>query len=131
MFLSKTVNCHRGPRIGNICSSKTEVRVLVSSYLFCHQWIHLILILKHLADSNCHLLFLSTPKNPVFKYFLCPGVGGAGTGLVYGYRGDDLNTTEDQEEKISGDEDSKESNSVSMDLFGWFLFLLHIHRSFK
>ncbi|XP_008312939.1 SAP30-binding protein isoform X2 [Cynoglossus semilaevis] len=37
--------------------------------------------------------------------------GGAGTGLVYGYRGDDLNTTEDQEEKISGDEDSKESNS--------------------
>ncbi|XP_074519658.1 SAP30-binding protein isoform X4 [Halichoeres trimaculatus] len=32
-------------------------------------------------------------------------------GLVYGYGDDDLNRTEDVEDKVSGDEDSRESNS--------------------
>ncbi|XP_059180671.1 SAP30-binding protein isoform X4 [Centropristis striata] len=36
--------------------------------------------------------------------------GGRG-GLVYGYEDDDLNRTEDAEDKVSADEDSRESNS--------------------
>ncbi|XP_038591368.1 SAP30-binding protein isoform X2 [Micropterus salmoides] len=39
------------------------------------------------------------------------GGGGSGGGLVYSYGDDDLNRTEDVEEKGSGDEDSRESNS--------------------
>ncbi|XP_034426588.1 SAP30-binding protein [Hippoglossus hippoglossus] len=37
--------------------------------------------------------------------------GGHAVGLVYGYGDDDLNRTEDIEDKISRDEDSRESNS--------------------
>ncbi|XP_026207151.1 SAP30-binding protein isoform X2 [Anabas testudineus] len=37
--------------------------------------------------------------------------GGHGSGLVYGYDEDDLNRTEDADDKVSGDEDSRESNS--------------------
>ncbi|XP_078019580.1 SAP30-binding protein isoform X2 [Epinephelus lanceolatus] len=39
--------------------------------------------------------------------------GGRGSGLVYGYGDDDLNRTEDADDKVSGDEDSRESNSIS------------------
>ncbi|XP_062234935.1 SAP30-binding protein isoform X3 [Platichthys flesus] len=38
-------------------------------------------------------------------------IGGPGVALVYGYGDDDLNRTEDIEDKISRDEDSRESNS--------------------
>uniref|UniRef100_A0A3B4UDX6 SAP30 binding protein n=1 Tax=Seriola dumerili TaxID=41447 RepID=A0A3B4UDX6_SERDU len=38
--------------------------------------------------------------------------GGRGGGLVYSYDEDDLNRTEDVEDKVSGDEDSRESNSI-------------------
>ncbi|CAG5911758.1 unnamed protein product [Menidia menidia] len=37
--------------------------------------------------------------------------GGHAGGLVYGYGEDDLNRTEDVEDKVSGDEDSRDSNS--------------------
>ncbi|XP_018515712.1 LOW QUALITY PROTEIN: SAP30-binding protein [Lates calcarifer] len=37
--------------------------------------------------------------------------GGRAGGLVYGYEDDELNRTEDAEDKVSGDEDSRESNS--------------------
>ncbi|AWP17265.1 SAP30-binding protein isoform 2 [Scophthalmus maximus] len=37
--------------------------------------------------------------------------GGLSGGLVYGYGEDDLNRTEDIDDKVSGDEDSRESNS--------------------
>ncbi|XP_040885543.1 SAP30-binding protein isoform X2 [Toxotes jaculatrix] len=37
--------------------------------------------------------------------------GGRGGGLVYSYGEDDLNRAEDPDEKVSGDEDSRESNS--------------------
>lgn len=43
----------------------------------------------------------------------CPSPGGH-AGLVYSYGEDDLNRTEDVEDKVSGDEDSRESNSVSI-----------------
>eukprot|EP00064_Thunnus_orientalis_P013604 superscaffoldBa00002246_g13643 len=36
---------------------------------------------------------------------------GIRAGLVYSYGDDDLNRTEDVEDKVSGDEDSRESNS--------------------
>ncbi|XP_028990963.1 SAP30-binding protein isoform X3 [Betta splendens] len=39
--------------------------------------------------------------------------GGREGGLVYGYGDDDLNRTEDIDDKVSGDEESRESNSVS------------------
>uniref|UniRef100_A0A8D2ZQI0 SAP30 binding protein n=1 Tax=Scophthalmus maximus TaxID=52904 RepID=A0A8D2ZQI0_SCOMX len=38
--------------------------------------------------------------------------GGLSGGLVYGYGEDDLNRTEDIDDKVSGDEDSRESNSI-------------------
>ncbi|XP_022598873.1 SAP30-binding protein isoform X2 [Seriola dumerili] len=41
--------------------------------------------------------------------------GGRGGGLVYSYDEDDLNRTEDVEDKVSGDEDSRESNSEMED----------------
>ncbi|KAG7236436.1 hypothetical protein INR49_000911 [Caranx melampygus] len=41
--------------------------------------------------------------------------GGRGGGLVYGYGDDDLNRTDDVDEKGSGDEDSRESNSEMED----------------
>ncbi|XP_035468480.1 SAP30-binding protein isoform X2 [Scophthalmus maximus] len=42
--------------------------------------------------------------------------GGLSGGLVYGYGEDDLNRTEDIDDKVSGDEDSRESNSVSIEM---------------
>ncbi|KAK1881057.1 SAP30-binding protein [Dissostichus eleginoides] len=40
--------------------------------------------------------------------------GGRVGGLVYSYGDDDLNRTEDAEDKVSGDEESRESNSLSI-----------------
>ncbi|KAL3046015.1 hypothetical protein OYC64_004095 [Pagothenia borchgrevinki] len=42
--------------------------------------------------------------------------GGRVGGLVYSYGDDDLNRTEDAEDKVSGDEESRESNSLSIDI---------------
>ncbi|XP_063749998.1 SAP30-binding protein isoform X4 [Eleginops maclovinus] len=42
--------------------------------------------------------------------------GGRVGGLVYSYGDDDLNRTEDAEDKVSGDEESRESNSVSIEM---------------
>lgn len=87
-------------------------------------------------DSNLYSAFLNQIFNPlsvilspvmlfvspglvIFTVvFLClllslPSEGPVG-GLVYGYGEDDLNQTENLEEKVSGDEDSRESNSVSI-----------------
>lgn len=55
----------------------------------------------------------------------CPSQGGHGSGLVYDYDEDDLNRTEDAGDKASGDEDSRESNSVSIWVLNsspWFCF---------
>ncbi|XP_070783216.1 SAP30-binding protein isoform X4 [Enoplosus armatus] len=41
--------------------------------------------------------------------------GGCGGGLVYSYGDDDLNRVEDADDKGSGDEDSRESNSVKVE----------------
>ena len=43
-------------------------------------------------------------------------LGGRGGSLVYGYGDEELNRTEAPVEKVSGDEDSIESNSVSISI---------------
>lgn len=47
----------------------------------------------------------------------CPSPVVPSGGLVYSYDQDDLNRTEDIEDKVSADEDSRESNSVSIKIF--------------
>lgn len=44
-----------------------------------------------------------------------PWPRGRGGGLVYSYGEDDLNRTEDVDDKLYEDEDSRESNSVSIE----------------
>lgn len=51
--------------------------------------------------------------NP-FAVSSCLSAEGRGGGLVYGYGDDDLIRTEAADDKGSGDEDSRESNSVSI-----------------
>lgn len=53
-----------------------------------------------------HVVSVSSP--------CCPPTEGRAGGLVYGYGDDDLNRTEEIDNKLSGDEDSRESNSVSI-----------------
>lgn len=69
------------------------------------------------------MLFASSSHltSALFLWSLCPclflsilSLGGRGGGLVYSYGDDDLNRTEGVDDKGSGDEDSRESNSVSI-----------------
>lgn len=66
------------------------------------------LLLSYVKHCLCLLIF----------WFPCCCLSSLGPGgsLVYSYGDDDLNRTEGADEKESGDEDSRESNSVSISL---------------
>lgn len=72
-----------------------------------------------LNKAAVSLIVSDFSQTSVFSVRLCPG--GRVAGLVYGYGEDDLNRTEDVEDKGSGNEDSRDSNSVSIRPLSSFL----------
>lgn len=75
------------------------------------------------CDVSLTFLFLLSPGRPQAS----PSAGGRVAGLVYSYGDDDLNRTENIEDQESADEDSRESNSVSVWILSLAFWVLLFH----